>query len=205
MSELRWILLGLGLLLIGGLYYWGRNPQLLKHLAKPKAVPKRIAPTEVESAAAEPSAEKRPPRRRKPEKVVTLRIVHGHAGDMKSEEAVLALKRIGLVHGKYGIFHRLPDDGSDDPVFSVASLTEPGSFDLAKLHETVIPGLSLFLTLPGPGDGVKRFDQMIATARDLAEDLNGIVLDERGSSWSIQRERYVREEIIQFQHQLGRN
>jgi cell division protein ZipA len=122
-----------------------------------------------------------------------------------TEEAVLALKRIGLVHGKYGIFHRLPDDGSDDPVFSVASLTEPGSFDLAKLQGMVIPGLSLFLTLPGPGDGVARFDRMIETARDLAEDLDGVVLDERGSSWSIQRERYIREEIIQFQHQFGRN
>jgi cell division protein ZipA len=205
MTELRWILLGLGLLLIGGLYYWGRNPGLLQRLVKAKAAPEPVAPTEAVGPAAEPAAEKRPPLRRKPEKVVTLRIVHGHEGDMKSEEAVLALKRIGLVHGKYGIFHRLPDDGSDDPMFSVASLTEPGSFDLAKLQGMVIPGLSLFLTLPGPGDGVARFDRMIETARDLAEDLDGVVLDERGSSWSIQRERYIREEIIQFQHQFGRN
>jgi len=28
--------------------------------------------------------------------------------------------------------------------------------------------------------------------------------DERGSSWSVQRERYVREEIIEYRHQLER-
>jgi FtsZ-interacting cell division protein ZipA len=41
---------------------------------------------------------------------------------------------------------------------------------------------------------------MVRTARDLARDLNGDLRDEQGSSWSIQRERFVREEIIQFQH-----
>jgi FtsZ-interacting cell division protein ZipA len=46
---------------------------------------------------------------------------------------------------------------------------------------------------------------MVALARNLADDLDGVILDERGSSWSIQRERYVREEIIQFHHQLSRD
>jgi len=92
-----------------------------------------------------------------------------------------------------------------DPLFSVARLTEPGTFDLTKLAETEVPGLSIFLTLPGSGDPVERFDQMMETARALARELESEILDEKGSSWSVQRERYLREEIIEYRHQMERD
>jgi cell division protein ZipA len=95
-------------------------------------------------------------------------------------------------------------DLSDEPKFSVANLTEPGSFDLAKLSETKIPGMSFFMVLPGVGDPIERFDEMVATARSLARELHGELRDDKGSSWSIQRERYVREEIIEYCHQLDK-
>ncbi len=62
-----------------------------------------------------------------------------------------------------------------------------------------MPGISLFMVLPGPIEGVEAFDQMIAAARTLAQSLNGELLDESGSTLSIQRERYMREEIVQFE------
>ena len=42
---------------------------------------------------------------------------------------------------------------------------------------------------------------MVGTARELARELEAELRDENGSSWSIQRERYVREEIIEYLHQ----
>jgi cell division protein ZipA len=103
-------------------------------------------------------------------------------------------------HGKFGIFHRY--EGVDDKktIFSAASLVEPGSFDLANIKEQEIPGISLFLVLPGPIDAAEAFDMMMAAARTLAQSLNAELLDETGSNLSIQRERYLREEVIQFQH-----
>ena len=204
MSELRWILLGLGLLLIAGLYLWDRKAPFLQRFKRPKPLIGGVkAPADSAPAVPEPVA--RPPvERRKPEKVVTLRVIGRDGEDMQAEDAVLALKRVGLIHGRYGIFHRMPESGKDEPLFSVASLTEPGSFDLANLQDSSIAGLSLFLTLPGEGDPVASFDTMVQFARNLADDLDGILLDERGSSWSIQRERYIREEIIEFHHQLSR-
>lgn len=204
MSELRWILLGLGLLLIAGLYVWDRKAPFLQRFRKPKPVIGGVSAAP-KSAPVLDAPEVRPAiKRRKPEKVVTLRVVGRDGDEMQAEEAVLALKRVGLTHGRYGIFHRMPENGADEPIFSVASLTEPGSFDLTNLQGSVIAGLSLFLALPGEGDPVEAFDTMVGFARDLAEDLDGILLDERGSSWSIQRERYIREEIIEFRHQLSR-
>ena len=43
---------------------------------------------------------------------------------------------------------------------------------------------------------------MIAAARALAQSLNAELLDESGSTLSIQRECYLRDEIIQFQHSV---
>jgi FtsZ-interacting cell division protein ZipA len=40
----------------------------------------------------------------------------------------------------------------------------------------------------------------MAAARTLAQSLHGELLDESGSTLSIQRERYMREEIVQYQH-----
>ena len=103
-------------------------------------------------------------------------------------------------HGKFGIFHRYDGNDENSTIFSAASLVEPGSFDLANIKEQEIPGISLFLVLPGPIDGIEAFDMMMEAARALAQTLDAELLDESGSTLSIQRERYMREEIIQFQH-----
>lgn len=204
MSELRWILIGLGLLLIGGLYLWGRKPFGDFRLFLRRRVVSPVRPSDEAVVSPSPARETPQSHRKDPERVVTLRIVHREQDQMSAEDAVLALRRSGLVHGQYGIFHSLADDGLDEPRFSVASLTEPGTFDLENVQNEQIAGLSVFLVLPGNGDPVARFDAMVEVARALTDDLNGILLDERGSSWSIQRERYLREEIIRYRHQQSR-
>ena len=44
---------------------------------------------------------------------------------------------------------------------------------------------------------------MMESARTLSQSLDGELLDESGSNLSIQRERYLREEVIQYQHQYS--
>ncbi len=71
-------------------------------------------------------------------------------------------------HGKFGIFHRYDGNDEETPVFSAASLVEPGSFDLANIKEQQIPGISLFAVLPGPIDSVEAFDMLMAAARGVS-------------------------------------
>jgi cell division protein ZipA len=118
----------------------------------------------------------------------------------QGDELILSMRGIGLRHGKFGIFHRYDGNDESRTIFSAASLVEPGSFDLANIKDQQIPGISLFLVLPGPIDSVDGFDLMMAAARALSQSLDGELLDESGSTLSIQRERYLREEIIQYQH-----
>lgn len=137
-----------------------------------------------------------------PEKIVAIRLVARGGEAIGGEELVLALRGLGLRHGQFGIFHR--HEGEDDAVlFSVANLLEPGNFDLANIRGQELPGVSMFMVLPGPLSGPLAFDAMIETARALAKSVNGEVLDAAGSSLSIQRERFIREEIIQYEHGLS--
>jgi cell division protein ZipA len=206
--ELRWVLLGLGALLVIGVYLWTKGvfSRRLPFQSRLRSEPTigDVAPegaSIAEAASAAPPPEK--PARKAPERIVALRLIP-RTGELGSEKAVLALRAAGLQFGRYKIFHRMKPEYGEEPVFSVASLTEPGSFELANLGETTIAGLSLFVVLPGIGDPVDRFDKMIETARALAVELEADLHDERGSSWSVQRERYVREEIIEYRHQLER-
>jgi cell division protein ZipA len=223
MWELRWVLVGLGALLIISVYLWGKG--WLQNVVTQRVIARRWlafrdkafdgseavasppeelpAEAEAEAEAAEPEAEAKPEgAESRPQRIITVRFIPKDR-TLNTEKAILALRAAGLQHGRYGIFHRLGDGAGNDPWFSVASLTEPGSFDLTKPQAT-IPGMSFFMVLPNSGDPVARFDMMVQTARTLAHDLDAELHDDRGSSWSIQRERYLREEIIEYRHQHDR-
>lgn len=228
MWSLRWVLLGLGALLIVGIYLWGRGV-LRRPRGRIVPAPARIEPSVSEPSAAEPppepaeapseqpaftpedaphaalaeTAAEAPEEAPETERVVTVRLVSKDE-PLNAQTVVLALRAAGLQHGRYGIFHRMPESGGGEPLFSVANLTEPGTFDLANLAETTLPGMSFFILLPGVGDPVERFDMMVDTARSLALELKAELHDDRGSTWSIQRERYVREQIIEYRYQLER-
>ncbi len=213
MDGLRWLLLLVGLLVIGGVYLYSRRE---KAPADEDEVPlDRVEPSlddadpvaeqflideETSSDDVGVEDEEDLTAADTPQKIVTVRIVAREKKSFPGDELILSMRGIGLRHGKFGIFHRY--DGSDESktIFSAASLLEPGSFDLQNIKGQEIPGISLFMVLPGPVDSTEAFDSMMAAARTLTQSLNGELLDESGSTLSIQRERYLREEIIQFQH-----
>ena len=109
------------------------------------------------------------------QKIITLRVLCMTEGGWPGEDVAAALVGSDLVHGRYGVFHRLHADGRT--VFYVASLVEPGSFDPAQMPEQRFPGLSIFAVLPGPMEPVATMDLLYATARQLATDLAGMMQD----------------------------
>jgi cell division protein ZipA len=131
-------------------------------------------------------------------KIVTIRLMSRSRG-FPADKLILALREAGLRHGQFGIFHRPDTTDEQRSEFSVANLIEPGAFDLTRIKKDYYPGVSIFMMLPGPDDGVEVFDDMLTTSRSLAEKLDGELFDEQGSTLSIQRERYLREEVVQFQ------
>lgn len=215
MDGLRWLLLFFGLLVVVGVYLYSRREQKPGHetesferrtptldgddadMTDDSSAEEIIPTSEPDAVQEDPAAENAPSTE---QKIVTLRLVARNRGSFRGDELVLSMRGIGLRRGKFGIFHRFDGDDESDVIFSAASLVEPGHFDIENIKEQEFPGISLFLILPGPIEGVDAFDLMIAAARTLATSLDGELVDESGSTLSIQRERYMREEIVQFEH-----
>ena len=135
------------------------------------------------------------------QRIVALRLVASgtHWDGKQLREAIEAE---GMHYGRYSIFHREREDGKS--IFYVASMMEPGSFDLAKMDDQLFPGISLFGIVPGPLDGPATFDLVLAAGRHLAERLKGQLQDEQGSTLTAQRILNLREELVHFEHRNKR-
>lgn len=87
---------------------------------------------------------------------------------------VKAMNAVGLRYGDMKIFHHFGagELRTEIPLFSVASMVEPGYFDLEQVNKLSTPGLAMFLQLPGPLDGAVAFELFLNTAQRLAETLS---------------------------------
>ena len=262
MSELRWILIGFGIVLLAAIYLWGRRgnravaagddallrvrPEPSMHSGAATLVrtvddepqsppahevvpPHELPPVEDDSpgetwrgrleptfadapteelpvhagsaatAAVAPtlsSSEAPQSRRVERRKILSLRLAFApqRIEGAKLQESLLAES---LQHGKYGIFHRAHADGSF--VFSVASMVEPGTFELEKMSETPYPGITMFTQLPGPVPGMHALNELIACARRLQASLGGTLQDERGVPLTVHRIERMRQEVREFE------
>ncbi len=223
MDGMRWLLLLIGFLVIGCVYLYSRRTPKAEIKGRIRGLRREptldadlnkgsepesgdtlwpeisVASDDGELPAPIPDASDEPAPQ-VPQKIVAIRIIARGGGTFRGDELILNLRGVGMRHGKFGIFHRFEESDDEHAIFSAASLIEPGSFDLANIRDQEIPGISLFAVLPGRMSGVEAFDMMMAAARTLAPALNGELLDESGSTLSIQRERYMREEIVQYEH-----
>ena len=106
----------------------------------------------------------------------------------------------GLVFGEQGIFHRLNEEDLD-PVFSMANLTNPGTFDKAAWNTLETKGATMFMTLPGPKNALDAWDSMLATSRRLAELLHADLLDDELNVFTRQRSLQIKEELREYERQ----
>lgn len=210
MAQFRWILLLVGGMIVAIVFAYSRGwfaqgfslPRIFKR--KQPSAEDDAAGAGDESArsadieSADTAEKASPPRLEADSLVVTVRIMPQAGSRFPAEQLIMALREAGLIHGRYGIFHSIDADDRTRIRYSVASLVEPGSFDLTRLSDSDYEGISVFMVLPAPEDGVGLFDDMLMTAREVAKAVDGRLVDEQGGALSVQRERYMREEVIEF-------
>jgi cell division protein ZipA len=85
------------------------------------------------------------------------------------------------------------------PVFSIANMLEPGTFDVQRISKFVSPGLVLFMRLPGPFGGRVAFELMLNNAQKIAEILEGILEDDKHQPMTPQTINLLRERIANFE------
>ena len=113
-----------------------------------------------------------------------------------------ALELHGLAYGRYQVFHRRHVDGRS--LFCVASMVEPGTFDVASMSSEEFRGVTLFAVLPGPVEPLLTVDELLGAARGLAHELAGMVQDSNGMPLSPQRAGALRDDVARFQASLHR-
>lgn len=133
------------------------------------------------------------------DKVVSL-FLAARAGQMlHGPDLVVAAEKAGLVFGHMSVFHRLVDNHPEQgPIFSVANLVKPGSFDMSHIQDLRTPGISFFMALPGPVTALDAWDAMLPTAQRMAELLDGVLLDEERNALGRQRIAHLREELRNY-------
>jgi cell division protein ZipA len=135
------------------------------------------------------------------QRIVALRLI-APGGLWSGTQLRAALEAEGLSFGPYSIFHREREDGKS--LLYVASMMEPGSFDIEKMDHQEFPGVSLFGVVPGPLDAPSTFDLVLTVGRSLAERMKGQLQDEQGSTLTAQRILNLREELVHFEHRNRR-
>jgi cell division protein ZipA len=162
-----------------------------------------VAPKRAEEPPEPPLAD--PEERRTAEasrqRIVALRLV-ASGGSWNGGDLRAALEAEDLRFGPYSIFHREREDGKS--LLYVASMMEPGSFDLARMDDQDFAGVSLFGVVPGPLDAPSTFDLVLTVGRGLADRLAGQLQDEQGSTLTAQRILNLREELVHFEHRNRR-
>ena len=72
-----------------------------------------------------------------------------------------------------------------------------------KLHLFETPGVTLFMTLPGPVSALDAWDAMLATGQRLAELLDADLMDDNQCLLTRQRIAQIREEMREFDRKAG--
>ncbi len=136
------------------------------------------------------------------DRIVTLFLLARDGGSIAGQDLVVAAEKAGLVFGDKCIYHRLIDGRPDQgPIFSVANLTEPGSFELSAMEKLSTPGVCFFMTLPGPLSALEALDTLLPAAQRMAELLDAQLLDEERNALGRQRILSLRDEMRQYDRQ----
>ncbi|MCU7934476.1 MAG: cell division protein ZipA [Candidatus Thiodiazotropha sp. (ex Dulcina madagascariensis)] len=113
-----------------------------------------------------------------------------------------AMRDTGMMMGEVPVYQRIAGDAGGVPLFSVASMVEPGVFPTKGIESFQTPGLTLFAQLPGPGDGMAIFSDMLFTAERLAAILGGELQDETHSALTKQTIEHLRGQIMEHRRQV---
>ena len=133
-----------------------------------------------------------------PERLLIVSVVAAQGGHFSGQALVNGFEHNRLRFGEHEIYYRMTiQSGKERPVFGVANIVKPGTFPVSDMENFTTPGLTLFLQLPGPLDGVEAFDDFVYTAERLAVELGGELRDEQQCVLTHQALMQVRERIVE--------
>lgn len=110
---------------------------------------------------------------------------------------------LGMVFGPMNIFHMKNDRALGcRHMFSLASLFEPGEFDVNNWQTAEIKGLTLFMQIPHVHAPATTFARMAEVAEDLCTHLGGVLLDQEKIPLSSRGLSIIQSQIETMAHDM---
>ncbi|MFK8041712.1 cell division protein ZipA [Congregibacter sp.] len=135
--------------------------------------------------------------------VIILHVMSRDSEGFSGKDILEILLACDLRFGDMNFFHRHEQQAGRGPIqFSVANMLQPGVFDIDNMDAMLTRGLVFFITLPGPEDMTQAFDYMLETARVVARNLGGELLDESRSVLTTQAVEHSRQQIRELERRL---
>jgi len=128
--------------------------------------------------------------------VILLYILARPDSKLSGDRINTAVRANGMVFGEMNIFHRLDESGK--PVYSLANMLEPGSFDPVNLQQVITPGVILFMQLPGPSDPLACFNHMLQSASRIADMLDAQLCNNRRQPLNEADTESLRKKVADF-------
>lgn len=134
------------------------------------------------------------------QEVIVINVLARAGDEFKGPALQQLLEACGLLYGDMDIYHRHETSNTTSPVqFSIASAVEPGTFRPAEIANLSTPGISFFMSLPGPSNAMQAFNFMYETAQAVVRNLGGELKDERRSVMTSQTAEHCRQRIREFE------
>lgn len=135
--------------------------------------------------------------------VIVINVMAKPKDDISGNDLLRALLSVGLRFGDMNIFHRHEQlTGKGAVLFSAVNVVEPGTFDLNHMEDFKTPGICMFLRLPGPKRSLHAFEQLVESARKIANMLGAELKDENHSVLTQQTIEHYRQRVLDFERKM---
>ena len=133
------------------------------------------------------------------EEIIVINVLKESAPLLNGLDLFNVFKACDMRHGEMSAFHRFEKAHAQGKIqFSVVNTLKPGIFDINNMESLQTPGISLFMSLPGPENPMEAFDAMSEMAQVFARNFNASVYDESHSDLTPQTLEHYRHRIREF-------
>jgi cell division protein ZipA len=133
------------------------------------------------------------------EEIFVINILRQGGKCLNGQDLEHVFKVCDMRHGEMGIYHRFEKANAQGKIqFSVVNAIEPGTFDTRNMSELVTPGISLFMSLPGPDKPMEAFDAMAEVALVFARNFDATLHDDTHSGLTPQTLEHYRNRVREF-------
>ncbi len=221
MSAFRWILLLLGLLILGLIFMFGNRRSENSGKEKPsrgrsekpanliwdddqtdhdlQRIGATIRIDDDDVPTAEPCSNTGAVTTRSGveiDDVVSFYLMAHDDTPFSGNQILHAVTQLGFEYGDMRIFHYRENMADKQPWFSIANVFEPGWFDMEGLTTFQTRGIVMFMQVPNEHGTLRVFDAMVEKANQLSLVMGAQLLDGNRSSLTRQTINHIREQLV---------